>query len=294
MSEETTEQSKNTTEETKSEPKYRRYTVGRQTTTRDEMIKTSLYAALSLTTEQIAKMYFPSRAYMDNPNTDKPHYSKDAAKSRLYKLRREGILHVDFYTPIGESKQVAYWYLSQKQYKREAKAAERRNERYPEMPKRLSHYFKVTDIYAGIHPCFEELFSQLDLYDYAEWEWRNETHSFRQYNFQNKDKQHRPDAEVHMPNGQVFFIERQTKESRESKSVVQDKVVRANDYARYCGYSTEGAKLLFACDTERDKKYARETLQDSAIKGVLGEPDTIMKYLITRAEEIVENAEEAA
>lgn len=289
------------------EPKYRRYTVGRKTTARDQRLKHSLYTALTLTTEQIAKMYFPSQDYLDDSKTKEQTYSEGAAKQRLYKLRREGILHVDFYTPIGEDREIGYWYLSQKQYKRQAKAAERPGERYPDIPERLTHHFKVTEIYARIQPRFEELFSTLDGYDYPEWRWENESHASRDYQFKGRYRKHQPDAEIHMPDGQLFILERQTKEAKQPPEVVKDKVERANDYATYRGYSEDGAKLLFACDTDRDKKYARDALQElwdnakqgshgskeEPIKGMLGGPNTIVKRLLSSGEELVKSAEKA-
>lgn len=291
----------------KSEPKYRRYTVGRKTTARDQLLKRSLYTALTLTTEQIAKMYFPSQDYINDSKTTEQAYSEGSAKQRLYKLRREGILQVDFYTPIGEDREVGYWYLSQKQYKRQAKAADRPGERYPDIPERLTHHFKVTEIYARIQPRFEELFSTLDGYDYPEWRWENESHASRDYQFKGKHRKHQPDAMIHMPDGGVFILERQTKEAKQPPEVVKEKVQRANDYAEYCGYSEAGAKLLFACDTDRDKKYARDALQElwdnakqnsqgskeEPIRGMLGGPNTIVKSLLSSAEELVQGSEKA-
>lgn len=97
-----------------------------------------------------------------------------------------------------------------------------------------------------------------------------------------------------MPDGKLFIIERQTEEAKQPPHVVKGKVASADSYRSYCGYSREDAKLLFACDTERDKQYVREALQESStMKGVLGDTDTIVKYLMTRAEEIVEDAKAA-
>lgn len=308
MTEITNEQQESTAGKEKAEPKYRRYTVGRKTTARDQRLKRSLYTALVLTTEQIAKMYFPSQEYLDDENTKEQTYSEGAAKQRLYKLRREGILHVDFYTPLGENREVGYWYLSQKQYKRQAKAAERPGERYPDIPERLSHYLKTTEIYARIQPRFEELFSTLDGYDYPEWRWENESHASRDYHFEGRNRKHQPDAEIHMPDGRVFVLERQTKEAKQPPEVVKEKVERANRYARYCGYSEGQATLLFACDTDRDKKYARDALQelwddaqkgsqgskDVPIKGTLGGPNRIVERLIESGEQMVAGTEGAA
>ncbi|WP_047865420.1 hypothetical protein [Rubrobacter aplysinae] len=267
---------------------------GPRTTNRDHLLKRSLYTALALPTEQIAKMYFPSAAYKKDPGTEELHYSEYSAKKRLYKLLGKGVLLKDHYTPLGEDRQRTYWFLTQNQYRRQAYAAGRPGESYPPLPERLTHHFKTTEIYARIQPSFEELFAQLDGYVYPEWRWENESHATTEYFFGGENKKHQPDARVHMPDGKMFIIERQTKESREAKSVVKDKVTRADSYRSYRGYSKEDAKLLFACDTERDKEYVREALQESsAMKGVLGDTDTIVKYLLTRAREIVEQAQAA-
>lgn len=267
---------------------------GPRTTNRDQLLTRSIYTALTLTTEQIAKMYFPSAAYNEDHDTEKLRYSEVSAKQRLYKLLGKGVLLKNHYTPLGEKEQRTHWMLTQSQYRRHAHAAGRPGETYPPIPERLTHHFKTTEIYARIQPRLEELFAGLDDYVYPEWRWENESHASNEYFFKGKTNKHQPDAHVHMPDGKLFIIERQTKESREAKPVVQGKVARADNYRSYCGYSREDAKLLFACDTERDKQYVREALKESsAMKGVLGDTDTIVKYLLTRAEEIVEEAKAA-
>ncbi len=266
----------------------------RWNTLRDERIFTSLYVGTVLTTEHLARMYFPSQEYTKNPNTNRPHFSVHAAEVRLHKLRHMGYVLNQSFRPHRGATPVTYWWLTQKRYKREAKAAGRSNESYPDLPKRLSHHFKTHDLYARLHPRMEELFSELDRYEYPDWQWKNEGHSHVRYQYEGKHTVHQPDAEVHFPDGRVFFIERQTEDARKPEEVFRDKAERCRTYIRYRDLPQGAAKIMFVCDIERDKEYVRNACRAVSVPGVVGSPDEMVTYLVQRAEELRENGEGAA
>lgn len=59
---------------------------------RDERIYTSLYLTWALTLEQIARLYFPSSAYLESPRTEEPRHSVGSAWPRLRILRNNNCL----------------------------------------------------------------------------------------------------------------------------------------------------------------------------------------------------------
>lgn len=214
-------------------------------TQRDEELYTSLYAATMLTAEQIAEAHFPS---------------VHSAEVRLYKLRGVGRVKnelVDLGKGLGKAR---IWYLSPKLFYREAKAAERLEEEYLKLPKKMAHYLRTNDLYADIYRGLQKAFE-----DTVGWRWNNESHASCHYEYAGKSHAHQPDAEVVFPDGRVFFIERQTRESKETRRVFQDKAASYRNYMNYRNLAQNEAKVIFACDLDRDMDHAYGAFEEADV-----------------------------
>jgi hypothetical protein len=281
-------------EQGQSETRRRKRKTGPIYTIRDQWLIEALYRGRGLTEEQIARMFFPSREYLKNPNTEKQRYSLSGVKMRMPTLQEMGFVLTQRYTPIGETRAVRYWYLTQRRFKGEARAAGRPEETYPDMVERLSHHFKVTDIYAGIYSLFRELLSDLPVEGYQQWEWKNERKSACEFQYEGRTRQHKPDAEINMPDGQIYFIERQTKESRKTQEVFHEKVENAKSYINWSELTNPKPKLMFACDEERDRRYAKKALEDFGLQGAVSSPESLVARLNNHAKQIADGVSEAS
>lgn len=251
-------------EEKKGVP-YRRHPV---VTDRDETTMTTLYALTIASIEQLAKAHFPS---------------VDSARKRMGELFKNGYVEKTTFVPRNSTKSIGLWYLKPRPYRREAKNAGRPEETYPEFPKRMNHHLKTNDLFADICKPLSSIFDE-ELAEGSNWLWKNESHASLRYEYAGRTRGHQPDAEIHFPDGRLFCIERQTRESRETQQVFRDKVEGFYTYTQYMGFEEKQAKLVFACDDQRDQDYADKAMQDyKDLPGVVTDPSDAAQYIVEHA-----------
>lgn len=229
---------------------------------RDENLNKDLYFAPYQTTRQLAICHAFS--------------SEDSCKRQLYRLAGRGI--VEPYTPF---KGFTIWKLTNWAWARQAEAADRRGERnrtWPE-PERVQHYLDANDIYVHASAYLDNKLGK-----YPEWEWVDERRAFRQYTTRNGTRKHQPDAEIRF-GGKVYFMERQTHRSREPLSEFMKRCERYRTYLNHFGFSNPEIALVFACDTERDMRYAREGAKEYGIPHFADTLGEVVEYLKEGAEE---------
>lgn len=234
---------------------------------RDERIMTTLYGLRVASSEQLVRAHFPT---------------KGAARKRLTILNEAGYLDAVFYQVREGMQPIKLWYLTPRPYKREAKQAGRPQEKYPDFPKRMDHHLKTNDIYADIYKPLTEILDE-GMIEGSNWLWKNESHSFRRYEYAGRVNVHQPDAEVHFPDGRVFCIERQTSSSRETYKVFQEKVEGFCTYINYMGFEDGQARLVFACDEKRDQDHAGKACKEYNAKALVTEPADAAQYIIEQA-----------
>lgn len=245
---------------------YRRHPV---VTGRDESTFTTLYALTIASIGQLAKAHFPS---------------EDSARKRMNKLHENGYVEKTTFVPRNSTKDIGLWYLKPRPYRREAKHAGRPEETYPEFPKRMDHHLKTNDLYADICKPLCRIFDE-ELIEGSNWLWKNEEHSFLRYEYAGRTRVHQPDAEVHFPDGRMFCIERQTKESRQTQQVFQQKVEGFYTYTQYMGFEEGQTTLIFACDEQRDQDYADKAMQgyEDDLTAVITDPSDAAQYIVEQA-----------
>lgn len=144
----------------------------------------------------------------------------------------------------------------------------------------MAHHLKVNDLYVNIHPHLEEAFG-----NGPGWEWRNESHSFVRTEYGGEALVHQPDAEVRFPDGRVYFLERQTKESRKTGAVFREKARQYRRYISYANLSPERATVVFACDEPRDMEYADRAVVDSRLNSLVSDPEDAATFIVEQARE---------
>lgn len=240
---------------------------------RYEGILTDLYFTRLLSTEQIARRYFNTKA---------------TAKSKLHKLKREkGVV-----IPRTTQKGLTVWMLNKSAFEREAQILGREGEPYRKWPKprAIPHLVDTNDLYLEIVDDLNEMLGELP----EGWDWRNEAQAWRRYDHGGKHGWvHQPDAEIHFA-GHIFFIERQTERARKTYDKIEEKL---EGYSRYIkrlrNRGIEGEiEILFACDEERDMDYALEAAEKYGLGMTAGDTKQIADHLREQAQatEVVETA----
>lgn len=235
---------------------------------RDEDMNKDLYFAPYQTTRQLAICH--------------DFNSEDACKRQLYRLARREI--VEPYTPIPG---LTIWKLTNWAWARQADAADRRGERnrtWPE-PERVQHYVDANDIYVHASPHLDNKLGK-----YPEWKWLDERRAYRQYNTRNGLRKHQPDAEIRF-GGKVYFMERQTHRARKTATDFKERCERYRTYLNHFGFSNTDVALVFACDTERDMRYAREGAKEYGIPHFADTLGEVVEYLKEGAEEAANRME---
>lgn len=243
---------------------YNRQTVR---TGRDERIMTTLYGVTVATNEHLARTHFSS---------------EEGVRKRMRILLREGLVETVFYRVREDMPPLKLWYLTPRPYKREARHAGRPDEKYLEFPKRMDHHLKTNDIYADIYKPLTEILDE-GMIEGSNWLWKNEAHSFLRYEYAGRTNVHQPDAEVHFPDGRVFCIERQTSSSRETYRVFQEKVEGFLTYTNYMGFENGQARLVFACDEQRDQNHAGKACEEYNAKALVTDPADAAAYIVEQA-----------
>lgn len=239
-------------------------------TGRDEKIMTTLYQLEVVTNDHLARTHFSS---------------EEGVRKRMRILLRTGLVDTVFYRVRDDMPEVKLWYLMPRPYKREANHAGRPGEKYLEFPKRMDHHLKTNDIYADIYKPLTEILDE-GMIEGSNWLWKNESHSFLRYEYAGRTNVHQPDAEVHLPDGRVFCIERQTSSARKTKQAFREKVESFSTYTKYMGFEKGKATLVFACDEERDQRYAGEAYEeygDKELVTVVTDPADAAQYIVEQA-----------
>lgn len=234
---------------------------------RDERVLTTLYDLTVDSHEHLTRTHFPT---------------SEAARKRLSTLCEAGYLNALFYQVRDDLKPVKLWYLTPRPYKREARNADRPDEKYPDFPKRMDHHLKTNAMYAEI---YKPLIRILDegLSEGSNWLWKNEWHSFVRYEYAGRINVHQPDAEVHFPDGRVFCIERQTSNSRKTYEAFQEKAEGFATYTGYMGFEKGQATLVFACDEKRDQDHAGKACKEHGVRALVTDPADAANYIVEQA-----------
>lgn len=228
---------------------------------RDEDINKDLYFAPYQTTSQLAVGHFNSEG---------------SCKRQLYRLAKRGI--VEPYTPFPA---FTIWKLTNWAWARQTEAAGRRSERnrtWPE-PERVQHYVEANDIYVYASPHMDAKLGK-----YPQWEWVDERRAYREYTTRKGLRKHQPDAEVRF-GGRVYFMERQTHRARKAASDFAERCERYRTYLDHFRFSSTEVALVFACDTERDMRYAREAAMEHRVPHFADTLKEVVEYLKEAADE---------
>lgn len=231
-------------------------------TDRDERILTDLYFCRILSTEQIAGKYF---------NT------YNTAKRRMADLKNE----LEMVARRNPWEGTTIWMLTRRAFDREIETLHREGERYRDWPKQLAlrHFLDTNDVFIDISEEMDEV-----LGEHPAWEWKDEPHAREAFKDGQGKGVHRPDAEISF-GGNRYFLERQTKRARKTSKDLDQKL---DTYRRYIRRQrrdgVEGElEVLYACDEERDMKYAQEAGDRHGIEMTAGKPGMIAEHLVGKA-----------
>ncbi|MDP9480839.1 MAG: replication-relaxation family protein [Actinomycetota bacterium] len=234
---------------------------------RDWRVAEHLKVARALSTRQIARLEFPSF----DPDTGKflgPGVAN--AEKRLYDLASKAKLVNSvpkILRPVpGLPGTNLAWELPREAFK---SLRDDPNDEYPD-PLRgdnLRHLVAVNDVFVLLH----ELLREIPGYDPTCWRWIGEPKCHRPYG--GTPGQYgrgrigyagghvlKPDAQVVLFDDTVVFIERQTADAQEKPAAIHDKVFNYHRYENSSERRADGRPmtLLWACDTEHDKKNAKQ------------------------------------
>ena len=231
-------------------------------TDRDEKVLTDLYFCRILSTEQITAKYF------NNYNT---------AKRRMGEVRNE----LEMVRRRNPWAGTTIWTLTRRAFDREIEALGREGERYREWPKQMAiqHFLDTNDVFIDISDEMDEV-----LGEYPAWEWKDEPHAREAFKDGEGKGIHRPDAEI-IFGGNRYFLERQTNRARKTAKDLEKKL---DTYRRYIRRQrrdgVEGElEVLYACDEERDMKYAKDAANDHGVQMTAGKPGLIAEHLVSNA-----------
>lgn len=224
------------------------------TTDRDEEIFTDLYLTGCLTTTQIEQMHFASHRRAGN---------------RLRELTAKGYLYYTFFD-VGES----LWFLTRDAFKREAEHDGAEEGRPFTPPKdRMPHQVKVNEVYVRVARILTSMFGPQ-----TGWQWLNEGRARVGYERAGRDRAYCPDAEVRF-RGHTYIIERQTEAARASREVILSRMADYADYIENVTQAKNTTEVLWACDTERDVRYAEEGGEKYGLTTYAGDVPRIARYI---------------
>lgn len=233
-------------------------------TKRDKAILTDLYFTRILSTEQIARLYFPS--YI-------------SAKKRLYELRRlKGVVE-----PMTPESGRTLWTLTKPAFWREAEFVYP-DDRYRSFPEEryIPHMLDANDIYVGIRHEFDRL-----LGEYPAWQWADEARMVLENNAKGNasrgsSKKNQPDAVLTFDVNH-YFIERQTHRARKTKEELDKKVDGYRRYFSRLGEPEGEREVIFACDVQRDMENVLESAEKHDVDLSAGTVEDVTGYLIKQA-----------
>lgn len=230
---------------------------------RDDELMLDLYHMRVATIEQVHKMHFPS------------YYS---ARKRLYELGWMGLVENNVYS---RKEKLNIWMLTRRGFRRQAETAGRENEQYREWPsaKNIRHYLETNDVYVLVSGKLDEL-----LGEQPAWTWKDEARATHDWKIGSQSGTHRPDAEIRIGD-RLYFIERQTARSKESKSYFDQRMAQYQGYFRYAQAERgiEGCEVVWACDKEQHQDYAFEAAQKYNIATVADSLVGACEHLLERA-----------
>lgn len=247
---------------------------------RDEAILTDLYFTRILSTQQIATKYF---------NT------YNSAKARLAELKDD--LWIIRRNPY---KGTTIWLLTRPAFEREVEDLHREGERYRDWPKAHSipHFLDTNDVFIDISEELDGILGERPTYnrmgERPAWNWKQEPLAREAFKDGEGKGVHQPDAEITFA-GNRYFIERQTERARKTAQQIDNKI--NDDYRRYIRrQKREGAEgemeVLYACDKERDMRYADAAGERLGVAVTTGSPDYIAEYIVGKAMEARDNHQE--
>lgn len=226
---------------------------------KDQTALTALFSTVVLLTRQLEHVVYGSDSY---------------ARDRLYNLRKVG--YVERKTPQFRKGDGKLWILTRREFFRELKWSRvYYDESYPELPSRLEHTVATNDIYVGARDELEYRFGDEDL----GWKWKHEARAFDRFEVGSHSFVHQPDAELSFGE-RVFYIERQTEKSRQAPAEFHERMRRYTARERYLAHKDVIPEVLWACDTERDMRYARTAAERHGARAVCGSPEEIVAYVV--------------
>lgn len=232
-------------------------------TDRDEAILTDLYFTRILSTQQIADKYFNTHS---------------SAKRRMSELKNPELGMVARRNPY---KGTTIWMLTRKAFTREVEDLHHEGEPYRDWPKphSIPHFLDTNDVFIDISEEMNEV-----LGEHPAWQWKNEPRAREPFKDGEGRCVHQPDAEIAF-GGNRYFLERQTERSRKTYQKIDE---RLDDYRRYIrrqrreGFEGE-MEVLFACDEERDMKYATTAAERHGVYMTPGKPGLIAEHIVSKA-----------
>ncbi|MDN5696841.1 MAG: replication-relaxation family protein [Rubrobacter sp.] len=240
---------------------------------RDEAILTDLYFTRILSTQQIATKYF--KTY-------------NSAKARLAELADDmWIIRRNPYTGT------TIWLLTRPAFVREVEGLRRYGECYRDWPKAHSipHFLDTNDVFIDISEEMDGILGERPNHDWmgesTAWNWKQEPLAREAFKDGEGKGVHQPDAEIAF-DGNRYFLERQTERARKTAKQIDDKI--NDDYRRYIRRQRrenfEGEmEVLYACDKERDMRYADAAGARHGVEVITGKPDYIAEYIVGKAME---------
>lgn len=243
-------------------------------TDRDEAVLRDLYFTRILSREQIAARFWPEGRSVYFPASDPGQTRRGGRRYPMPRVpspasaerRMRSLITRNYLVDPREHKGTLLYLLSKSAFRREAEDLYRDDERYRTWPKsRLPHYLDTNDVYVALAGELDAILGG----PYPNWEWRDEARAHLEYKYAGKGHKHQPDAEIHFA-GHVFFLERQTRRSKEPRATFDKKLAA---YATHLDYldTNDTAQILFACDTERDMNHAREAAHKSGVPTFVGD-----------------------
>ncbi len=234
---------------------------------RDDDLMLDMYHMRVVTIDQVQKLHFPS------------YFS---ARKRLYELSWMGMIENNIYS---RKEKLNIWRLTKRGFKRQAEVAGTRDEQYREWPssKNIRHYIETNDVYMLVSGKLDELLGE-QIGEQPEWTWKDEARATHNWKIGAQSGTHRPDAEIKIGN-RLYFIERQTARSKESKSYFDTRMAQYQGYFRYAQAerAVEGCEVVWACDKEQHQDYAFKAAQKYNIA-------TVADGLIGACEHLLERA----
>lgn len=251
-------------------------------TNRDEAVLRDLYFTRILSQEQVAARFWPEARSVYFPASDPARTARGGKRYPMPRVpspqsaerRLRSLVAHNHLVPPREHDGVLLYLLSKSAFRREAEDLYRDDERYRTWPKsRIPHYLDTNDVYIALAGELDAILGG----PYPNWEWRDEARAHIEYKYAGEHHKHQPDAEIHFAE-QVFFVERQTRRSREPRPTFDDKMA---GYATHIDYlNMDGrAQVLFACDTERDMNHAREAADAYGVPTFVGDVAEVVDHV---------------